>query len=57
MHDISTTRSAFCTAMIHAVGDRDISSQETAHLLLSLHLFTCTFNFVTISLTGDQQIL
>ena len=54
MHDTSTTRSAFCTAMIRAVDERDISSQETAHLLLSLPLFTCTFNFVTISLTGDR---
>ena len=57
MHETSTTRSAFCTAMICAVGERDISSQETAHLLLSLPLFTCTFNFVTISLTRDRQIL
>ena len=51
------TRSTFCRAMIRAVGERDISSQETAHLLLSLPLYTCIFNFATVSLTGDRQIV
>ena len=42
--------------MIRAVGERDISAQETAHMLLSLPLVSCTFNFTTLSLTGDRKL-
>ena len=42
--------------MIQSVGNRDFSAQETAHLLLSLPLYTCTYRFVTINLDGGRQI-
>ena len=43
--------------MIKSVGERDFSSQETAHLLLSLPLYSCTYNFVTLSLDGGQLVI
>ena len=54
----SNTTSTTCIrkAMIRAVGERDFSAQETAHLLLSLPLYSCTFNFVAISLDETCQI-
>lgn len=52
----STTATAIRTAMIQSVGNRDFSTQETAHLLLSLPLYTCTYRFVTINLDGGRQI-
>ena len=42
--------------MIQSVGERDFSAQETAHLLLSLPLYRCTYSFVTINLDGGRQI-
>ena len=42
--------------MIQSVGERDFSVQETAHLLLSLPLYSCTYNFVTVSLDGSCQV-
>ena len=57
LRDNSDSRSALRCAMIRAVGERDFSAQETAHTLLSLPLVSCTFNFATLSLTGDQQIV
>lgn len=42
--------------MIQSVGERDFSAQETAHLLLSLPLYSCTYSFVTINLDGGRQI-
>ena len=41
------------SAMIKAEGERDFSAQETAHMLLSLPLTSCTFSFCILSLTGD----
>ena len=35
---------------------RDFSAQETAHILLSLPLVRCSFNFITISLSGLRKI-
>ena len=40
--------------MIQSVGNRDFSAQETAHLLLSLPHYTCTYRFVTINLRWRQ---
>ena len=45
-----------CSIMIRAAGERDYSAQETAHMLLSLPLVSCTYNFITISLNGDRRI-
>ena len=52
----STATSAFRKCMIQSVGERDYSAQETAHLLLSLPLYSCTYNFITVSLDGSKQI-
>ena len=57
LHNDSDPRSALHRSMIRAVGERDFSAQETAHTLLSLPLVSCTFNFVTLSLTGDRRIV
>ena len=51
------SRAALRRAMIRAVGERDFSAQETAHMLLSLPLTSCTFSFCTLSLTGDRKII
>lgn len=56
LHNGSDARSALRSAMIHAVGERDFSTQETAHMLLSLPLMSCTFSFATVSLTGDREL-
>lgn len=42
--------------MIRAVGERDFSSQETAHMVLSLPLTSCSFSFITLSLTGSRKL-
>ena len=52
----SNSISAFQKAMIQVVGERDFGAQETAHILQSLPLYSCTFNFVTLSLDGGRQI-
>lgn len=57
LRDDSDPRSALRSAMIRAVGERDFSAQETAHMLLSLPLVSCTFSFITLSLTGDRRIV
>ena len=57
LRDNSDTRSALRRAMIRAVGERDLSAQETAHMLLSLPLVSCSYSFITLSLTGNQRVL
>lgn len=52
----SNPMSAFKKAMIQVVGERDFGAQETAHILQSLPLYSCTFNFVTLSLDGGRQV-
>ena len=52
-----SSRSALRRAMIRAVGERDFSAQETAHMLLSLPLISCTFSFYTLSLTGCRKVI
>lgn len=52
----SNPMSAFKKAMIKVVGERDFGAQETADILQSLPLYSCTFNFVTLSLDGGRQI-
>ena len=44
------------SAMLRAVGERDFSSQETAHMLLSLPLYSCSYSFVAVSLHESQLI-
>lgn len=52
----SDTATTFRRCMIQSVGERDFSAQETAHLLLSLPLYSCTYKFVTLSLEGSRQV-
>ena len=52
----SNPLTAFGKAMIQVVGERDFGAQETAHILQSLPLYSCTFNFVALSLDGGRQI-
>ena len=56
LNDNSTSRSMLRSIMICAAGERDYSAQETAHMLLSLPLVSCTYNFITISLNGERRI-
>ena len=42
--------------MMQTVGFRDMSIQEVCHSILSLKLFSCSFNIITISLNGARQI-
>ncbi len=52
----NTTGTALRKCMMKSVGERDFSAQETAHLLLSLPLYQCTYSFVTLSLDGGHLI-
>ncbi len=52
----SDAHKAFRSAMLRAVGERDFSSQETCHMLLSLPLVSCSFTFTAISLYESHQL-
>jgi hypothetical protein len=52
LNNTSHAHTALCSAMIRSIAERDFSAQETAHQLLSLPLFSCTFNFIALSLNG-----
>ena len=41
---------------LRTFGQRDFSAQETMHLLLSLKLYSTTFNVVPVSLHGSRKI-
>lgn len=56
LNDTSDTASLFRRSMLRAAGQRDISAQETSHLLMSEPLYSCTFNFITLSLNGSHQV-
>ena len=59
VHNLPSTSSSstiFRKCLIQSVGERDYSAQETAHLLLSLPLYSCTYNFINVSLDGHKQI-
>ena len=45
---------ALRSAMIQVVGERDIGSQETAHLLLGKPLYSSTF--ACVSLDGSRRV-
>ena len=44
------------TALLHSVGVRGFSSQKTSHMLRSLSLFSCTYNFVTVALNSLGKV-
>ena len=52
----NSTATTLRKAMIQAVGERDFGAQETAHLLLSLPLYSCSSNFVTLSLDNTREL-
>ena len=42
--------------LIHSVGDRDYSAQETCHILLQLPMFKASRNFIVLSLDGSRAV-
>ena len=48
--------SALQRAMIQVAGERDIGSQETAHMLLGKPLYSCTYSFLCVSLDGSRRV-
>ena len=48
--------SALRRAMIQVIGERDIGSQETAHMLLGKPLYSCTYSFLCVSLDGSRRV-
>lgn len=56
LSDQSDARKALRSAMLHAVGERDFSSQEITHMLLSLPLVSCSYNFTTVSLYDSREL-
>ena len=52
----SHAHKALRSAMLKCIGERDYSAQETCHMLLSLPLYSCSFNFATVNLDGSKKI-
>ena len=42
--------------MIKALGEKDLSAQETMHHLLSLKLYSSSFRVVPVSLDGSRRV-
>ena len=42
--------------LIHAVGDRDYSAQETCHILLQLPMYKASCDFLVLSLDGSRAV-
>ena len=42
--------------MMKALGERDISAQETMHHLLSLRLYSSTYRVIPVSLDGSRRL-
>ena len=42
--------------LIHTVGDRDYSAQETCHILLQLPMYKASCNFIVLSLDGSKAV-
>ena len=42
--------------LIHSVGDRDYSAQETCHILLQLPMYKASRDFIVLSLDGSRAI-
>lgn len=52
----SDAHEALRCAMLRSVEERDFSAQETCHLLLSLPLFSCSFNFVAVCFDRSKKV-
>ena len=57
LHDDDQVSSAIKKAVIQVAGDRDMAAQETAHMLLSMPLTGCTYNFVTVCLDNSRKVV
>ena len=53
--DESDPKVAVRKLMMKAVGERDMSMQEVMHQILSLKLFSSSFNVITVSLDGSRK--
>ena len=42
--------------LIHTVGDRDYSAQETCHILLQLPMYKASRDFIVLSLDGSRAV-
>ena len=42
--------------LIHTIGDRDYSAQETCHILLQLPMYKCSRDFIVLSLDGSRAV-
>ena len=49
--------SAIKKVMIQVAGDKGMAARETAHMLLSLPLLSCTYTFVTVSLKNSRKVI
>lgn len=56
LSDTSNAKKFLKSAMIRSVAERDFSAQETCHMLLSLPLFSCSYNFVTVALNASRKL-
>ena len=56
LNNNSGARRILRSALLRSVGERDFSAQETSHMLLSLPLFSCTYNFVTVALNSSRKL-
>lgn len=56
LNDTDNPQTALRSSMLRAVGERDFCAQETAHMLSSLPLYSCTYSFVCISLEGSCTV-
>lgn len=55
--DVSTDRhKTMKKVMMKTLGERDFSAQETMHLLLSLKLYSTTFDVLSINLNGSRRV-
>ena len=55
--DVSTDpHKAMKKVMMKTLGERDFSAQETMHLLLSLKLYSTTFDVLPINLNGSRRV-
>lgn len=54
--DNSDAQKALKKIAMRTLGQRDFSAQETMHLLLSLKLYSTTFNVLPVSLYGSRRV-
>lgn len=56
LRDDSSALQVFQRLLINTVGERDLSAQETCHLLLQLPLVKSTRDYIILSLDGSRQV-